>query len=526
MIGKLIKGTSMRGLLDYLLSAKDQQKQHRPRVAIVANKFAGTTAREIAAEFAVLRALRPNLNRAVVHEALRLPAGAPEPSDEQWGEIAQLWAESMGFESWIAISHGDGHIHIAASRIRVDGSVVSDKHDWTLSERVVREIEQTFGLDKTAPSHLLNPENEWIQQKSPSQAQSAVSEKTALPLPSTIIASVIDGLLAGDVPVSQFVAGLEAAGIDVRANIASTGKVSGLAYSLGGVQVTAKAMGRAYTWSMLQRRGLQFVEARDLPALRAAWERSFEKEAALQTESSANASGTDDGSSASHKAAHAFAAAAVANFMQAAGTEAFMVFHETAKSGGFGFKEIRELIEPAKLHQMLRGGMLDAEVRADVLDPRIVVISDLAQNQVADLDRHGLQPFATTETAPGVFEVCIRLLSVCDPEPSLKVRAYAAAVITRAVGGRATDSVALPGFVNPKTRAKKGRRVITMLRRWSQVIADRGAALLSFAKRRLAEAASKMTGPDRAVSSRKSGSFEQPEPTARETAFETESFGP
>ena len=77
MIGKLIKGTSMRGLLDYLLSAKDQKKQRRPRVAILEATFAGTTPREIAAEFAVLRALRPNLNVAVVHEALRLPASAP-----------------------------------------------------------------------------------------------------------------------------------------------------------------------------------------------------------------------------------------------------------------------------------------------------------------------------------------------------------------------------------------------------------------------------------------------------------------
>lgn len=33
MIGKLIKGSSMRGLLDYLL-AVDQKKQRRPRVKI------------------------------------------------------------------------------------------------------------------------------------------------------------------------------------------------------------------------------------------------------------------------------------------------------------------------------------------------------------------------------------------------------------------------------------------------------------------------------------------------------------
>ena len=140
MIGKLIRGRSMRCLLDYLLAAVDQKKETRPRVAIIGGSFAGTTAREIAGEFAALRALRPKLKVAVVHETLRLPPGAVEPTDEQWRAIARYWAEAMGFQAWVAVAHGDGHIHIAASRIRIDGSVVSDKHDWTLSERIVRAL--------------------------------------------------------------------------------------------------------------------------------------------------------------------------------------------------------------------------------------------------------------------------------------------------------------------------------------------------------------------------------------------------
>jgi hypothetical protein len=318
--------------------------------------------------------------------------------------------------------------------------------------------------------------------------QSAVTEKTGLPLPSEIIAGVIDGLLIEEVSASQFVAGLEAAGIDVRPNIASTGRVSGLAYSLGGVPVTAKAMGHAYTWSQLQRRGLKYDEARDLPMLRAARERSLRNDTSMQLESSVDGSPGDRRSSPAEIAAHAFAAAAVAEFMQAAGTDAFMVFHAAEVSTGVSFKEIRDLMDSKNLHQMLRGGLLNAEVRADVLDPRIVVISELGESQIADLNKHGLQPFAVTETSPSVFEACIRLAPSNEPEPLRKERAEAAAAITRIVGGRVSNTVALPGFINPKLRARHGRRLVTMLRHYGSVVAERGAALLAYAKKQLAAA--------------------------------------
>lgn len=487
MIGKLIKGSSMRGLLDYLLAAKDQRKQRRPRVKIVGGIFAGTTPREIASEFGVLRALRPNLNVAVVHESLRLPPDASEPTDDVWCAIARHWAQAMGFDCWVAISHGDGHIHIAASRILVDGSVVSDKHDWTLSERVVREVERTFGLEEIEPSHLLNHANGWIQQKAPSKGQSAVAEKTGLPLPSEIAAGVIDGLLTNPISASDFVTGLQAAGIDVRPNIASTAKVSGLAYSLGGVPVTAKAMGRAYTWSQLQQRGLQYDEARDLPTLRKAYESSILAQASLQSAAGEFDYVTKVDRSPAQSAAHAFAAVAIARFMEAAGTDQFMVFHEPGALSGVGFKEISDLMHPAMLDKMLSGGLLNSSVRAEVLDPRIVVISDLGQSQLAELSNHGLQPFAVTEIASSIFEACIRLVPASEPEPSLKVRNEAAAIITRTVGGRVTEAVLLPGFVNPKMRLRRGRRVIAMLRQVANVVAVRGAALLAYARRRLNE---------------------------------------
>ncbi|MBD8064561.1 hypothetical protein IC608_03635 [Devosia sp. PTR5] len=58
-------------------------------------------------------------------------------------------------------------------------------------------------------------------------------------------------------------------------------------------------------------------------------------------------------------------------------------------------------MEPGILDQMLRGGLLNAAVRAEMLDPRIVVMSDLDQSQFAELsmDSAATSP-ATTDRAP------------------------------------------------------------------------------------------------------------------------------
>ena len=68
MIGNLIKGRGARGLLDYLLAARDHKGKLRPVVRLVGGTVAGRTPRQIAAEFDALHALRPRLGVHVLHE--------------------------------------------------------------------------------------------------------------------------------------------------------------------------------------------------------------------------------------------------------------------------------------------------------------------------------------------------------------------------------------------------------------------------------------------------------------------------
>lgn len=481
MIGKLLKGRGMRGLLDYLLAERDQKGDTRPRVKLIGGTFASSTARQIAKEFAVLRSLRPGLEVAVVHETLRLPPNAPEPTDEEWFQIAQYWASKMGFQAWVAIGHGDGHIHVAASRILIDGSVVPDFQDWTLSERIVREIEKDFGLDIIKASHLLEPSRDWIQQKAPSQAQLAVTAKTHLPLPSDIVAATIDGLLSAKRSATDFVNGLEAAGIDVRPNIASTGKMSGFAYGIGDVLVTAKSLGKSYTWANLQLAGLSFEPDRDLPALLAAQKRSAQRAAdRLRTQAD---SGAPEGDSVlvSVRAAEEYVSRLANNFVEAAGSDAFLVVRNAWTTDGHGFPEFKELMRPVSLRELLTGRTSDSPVKAEILDTRIIVVTDLSIGQLDELSTIGLEPFAVTEVEPNVFEACIRLLPASDPAPSDKVHRQAAIMVADKVGGVASESFFVPGFAGAPLHQGRKRRNVVTLRRAVGVVAQLGVELVRVA---------------------------------------------
>lgn len=258
MIGNLVKGRDALGLARYLLSAVDHTGNLRERVEILGGTLAGRTAPAIAAELDAFQSLRPTLKVHLVHQMLRLADFEHELTDSTWLTIARRWVAEMGFQAWLAIAHGDQHIHIVASRVCIDGSVVSDQHDYYRSETSVRQIEKEFGLAQVKPSHLLDHERKQTHQKVATKCANEIERKFDIAVPSKIIAGEIDRILSsGPVTLQAFVADLQACGVDVRPNLAATtDKISGFAYRLGDVKVTSSAMGRSYAWARLLARGL------------------------------------------------------------------------------------------------------------------------------------------------------------------------------------------------------------------------------------------------------------------------------
>ena len=148
MIGKQIKGRSFRGVLDYLeQNVRGAMPTARyalvPRVfqsaEIIAGNMSGDNAIELSKEFRLSRQLNPEIERVVYHASLSLAPGE-RLDNSTWDEITSKYLEGMGFDSnqYVVYNHNDkghDHVHIVASRIRLDNSkVVSDS--WNdVSER-------------------------------------------------------------------------------------------------------------------------------------------------------------------------------------------------------------------------------------------------------------------------------------------------------------------------------------------------------------------------------------------------------
>ncbi len=252
----------------YLLGERDHNGEIRPRHQIIGGTLSGETARDIARELGAFHALRPGLKNHLVHMSLRTAPGDRALSDDEWRKIGDTWAKSMGFQAYAIVSHGD-HVHLACSRLRGNGSVVSDSNDYRRSEAIIRQLEAEHELQKVESSHLLEPGRAETHRKAPGLAEISTAERGERPR-AEVLRDLLDSTLADRPPVTAFLERLEAAGVEVRPNVASTGRLSGFAYGLDGQIFTAKSLGRRFTLSNMQKGGLSYEPDRDAAAIKRA----------------------------------------------------------------------------------------------------------------------------------------------------------------------------------------------------------------------------------------------------------------
>lgn len=245
MIAKLIKGKGFRGALDY-----DLQKQ---KGYILDSNMAGANSRELAKEFGVVRALRPNLVKAVCHVSISI--GPDEQlSDDQWREVAQEYLQGMGYKNsqYVVTRHTDTehpHIHILANRISMNGEVVSDSHDYKRQETIMRQLEHSYGL---TPVELSSE----IKRKSLTKGEIEHVLRTNEPSVRMKLQNMVDNCIKKQPSLKEFVEELGIQGVEVKLNQASTGRISGISFSLDGVAMKGSDLGKSYTWNSLIKRGL------------------------------------------------------------------------------------------------------------------------------------------------------------------------------------------------------------------------------------------------------------------------------
>ena len=260
MIGNITNGSGGRGVLDYVMGKEKDAE-------LIGGTMAGETPRELASEFKATREMKPDATKPIKHFSLSLPPGERLESDK-WREISTEYMKGMGFErsQWVAVRHSDkehDHIHIVASRIRPDGSLIRDFQDRVKSQEVLRGIEREHGLPVQA-----NSKDRDIQAKQSTHGEAKYDERTGRNEASTRkeLQKIISEEMKGNPTMTEFVSKLENRGVSVKANVQGTGRISGISFQIKDRVMKGSDLGKSFTAAGIQK-AVSYDPKRDLSAL-------------------------------------------------------------------------------------------------------------------------------------------------------------------------------------------------------------------------------------------------------------------
>lgn len=252
MIANQVKGTGFKGTLDYLLGKEDSM--------IIGGNMIGETPNELAKEFSLSRSLKPNLKRAVYHTSLSLPHGE-HLSNAKWKDVADEYVNKMGFKGsqYLIVKHNDtehSHVHILASRIRLDGTVVSDSQDYKRSEQVVRGLEIKHNLTRT-------PSSREVGMSAPTKGELHKVIRENEPSTKMRLQHLINEVTQDRPDADIFAKRLAKHGIEVIPNKSKTGHISGISFEIDGERMKGSDLGRNYSWKNLTQRKLNYGEPKN-----------------------------------------------------------------------------------------------------------------------------------------------------------------------------------------------------------------------------------------------------------------------
>ncbi len=271
MIGKIKKGKSFAGLTKYILEKEQAQ--------LICTNLAGETPQEFYKQLSATQQLNPRVRSPVSHISISFPPHE-KPDKEQLQEIIEGTMTGMGFEKnlYFAASHNDRnhfHLHIAASRINIDGECVSDWYDKRRLSRVLRNLESQFNLtpvpcswevDRTAPStgqkrRMIREQREFDLGLRDTEAEKSGVEK---------IQDAIETAIQPGISIAQFIDNLKVIGVETSLKISDEGTIQGISYSIDGVAFQGRKLGRngkTCTIKGLAMRGVDFdIESEALTA--------------------------------------------------------------------------------------------------------------------------------------------------------------------------------------------------------------------------------------------------------------------
>ena len=226
---------------------------------------------ELEREFNLAWELRPNVEKPVHHASLS--AGENDRlTVAQWQEIADLYVEKMGFQNspHVVIQHRwseKDHVHILASRVDFDGQVVSEWESKGRAEIVMREVEEKYDLERL-------PLSKDVLRAAPTRGEKEVFERTGELSVKLSLQGHVEQALRDGPTATEFIERLRRVGVGVIPYVRETGRVSGVTFQQGDELMKGSDLGRGFSWGGLQKRGLDYDQERDRPAMEAAKERA------------------------------------------------------------------------------------------------------------------------------------------------------------------------------------------------------------------------------------------------------------
>jgi hypothetical protein len=269
VIAKITRGGSFRGAARYALDERRGLDRDR-QPEIIGGNMAGRASAELTREFEAVRQQRPDIRKPVEHVALSFARDERPLSNDEMAWLADEYLKRRGHDpdrvQYVVVRHRDKdhqHCHILLNRIRTDRTVVPQQYrEYLRSKETCRALERDFGL------RPVRNERPRFDDRAPTRAEDRMARDRGLVSEKEQLKALIRGAAKDRPTMSEFVRRLRAKGVQVRANIARTGHVSGISYRLDRVAVKGSGLGRAYSFEGLQKeQGVRYDRGRDLPAL-------------------------------------------------------------------------------------------------------------------------------------------------------------------------------------------------------------------------------------------------------------------
>lgn len=204
-------------------------------------------------EFKAVSNFRPDINKPTFHAFLSLPKDE-KLTDEQWQEIAKDYLKEMNIDidkhQYICVRHKDtdkDHIHLVANRVGLDGSVWHGQHSAFNTIAACERLEVKHGLTITQG---LKGQKSDVSAPTKNEIEQALrtGEKPAR----IVLQNALQAAMTGKPDLETFVERLQAVGIEPRFNVASTGNVAGVSFSVNDIAFKGSQLGKKFSWNTIK----------------------------------------------------------------------------------------------------------------------------------------------------------------------------------------------------------------------------------------------------------------------------------